>query len=95
MFKSGKEEVWLKEKTQPSQEKDQGDDDEPIPEDDDVTLDEEDDQTVEQNLGMQLDTPEEIETRNRMWLMGKVTSLKKWREAGEDPRNGGEAGPTI
>ena len=44
-------------------------------EENEVTLDEEDDRTVEQNPGMNLDTPEETETRNITRLQGKVSAL--------------------
>ena len=69
----------IKEKNpQPPQEKDQDDDEATLEEDD--TLDEENDRTAEEDPGMNLDTPEEIETRHKMWLMEKITTLEKENE---------------
>ena len=52
---------------QPPQEQPQGDHD--------MTLEEDDDTATLEDAGMQKDTPEEIETMNKMWLVEKVKVL--------------------
>ena len=76
-FERGKEMVWFKEKTTNPPKKDQ-DDEQTV--DDDETLDDVNEPALEKHGGMQHDTPEEIETRNKMWLMEKVSELEKENE---------------
>ena len=45
-----------------------------------MTLEEGDDTTTVDDVGMQQDTPEEIEAMNKMWLVEKVKELEKENE---------------
>ena len=61
------EKVWLKEKDAHPQQEERKENHEPTLEDDERTK-EEDDEPTPEDVGMQQDTPDEIEAMNKMWL---------------------------